>query len=74
MNRPSVNASLPVGTRVAVDEQQGRIVQPTAEELAHAALEYDGTRWTLLHVLVQFDGDEDWDRGWYHPDELKVIT
>lgn len=64
---------IPVGTRVAVDDLHGVVVQPTANELAYAATGYDDTGPTFGHVLVRFDGDEDWDRGWYAPDELRVL-
>lgn len=61
------------GTRVAVDDEHGVIVAPTTDELAYAATEYDGMGPQHGHVLVQFDGDEDWDRGWYAADEVRVL-
>lgn len=61
------------GTRVAVDDLHGVVVEPTADELAYAATEYEGVGPHLGHVLVQLDGDEDWDRAWYAPDEIRVL-
>ena len=65
---------IPVGTRVSADDLYGVVVQPTADELAYAATSYDDMGPAFGHVLVRFDGDEDWDRGWYSPDELRTET
>lgn len=62
----------PPGTRVAVDDLDGVIVDPTPDELAYAATRYQAAGPHVGDVLVQFDGDEDWDRAWYHPDELRI--
>lgn len=61
------------GARVAADDEPGVIVEPSADELAYAATNYDDLGPQHGHLLVRFDGDEDWDRGWYHPDELRRL-
>ncbi len=66
-----MTAPLRPGTRVVVDDLRGVVVKPTAHEIAYARTEYDGERWTDAHVLVQLDGDPDWDRGWYAPHEVR---
>lgn len=65
--------AIPPGSRVAVDDELGTVVEPTANEITYAKAEYDGSDWSPQHVLVRFDGDEDWDRGWYAPDEVRVL-
>lgn len=64
---------IPVGARVAVDDLNGVVVQPTADELAYAATDYEEVGPQHGHVLVRFDGDEDWDRAWYASDEIQVV-
>lgn len=66
--------NFPPGTRVVLDDIHGVVVTPTRDELAYAATAYDETGPQYGHVIVQLDGDEDWDRGWYHPDELRKLT
>ncbi len=68
-----MSASFTVGTRVMVYDLPGVVVEPTADELAYAATDYEDVGPQHGHILVRFDGDEDWDRGWYAPDEIQVV-
>lgn len=66
-----MTAPLRPGTRVVVEDMRGVVVKPTADELAYAATNYEDVGPQHDHVLIQFDGDPDWDRGWYAPHEVR---
>lgn len=73
---------LPIGTRVTYDDEPrdnpaciGTVRKPTADELAHAKLTYEdeGIGPAYGDVIVQWDGDEAWDRSWEKPRDLRVV-
>lgn len=70
---------LPPGTRVRwieedPDDVPGTVVAPTKEELAYVDTWASTAQADIVRkVIVHWDGDEDWERAWHDPDELRVL-
>lgn len=60
------------GTRVVDDGLYGVVVEPTVDEVAYAATEYEDVGPHHGHVRVRFD--DTGDRAWYGPEELRVTS
>jgi hypothetical protein len=69
------------GTRVRWDDEDpanpervGTVMEPTEEELAYVATWSPTARRSVQgHVIVRWDGDEEWDRAWCDPDDLQEV-